>query len=164
DGHAIFNIPTSPDTTLTGLEISFGSEGLHGQKYQIVINDRPVASGTLQESGAVVRFDLTGREIGTELIVEILSSKSVEGSTERGVPLSSIVMGRQRAQTQAGAWIGLQGSSGRTSLQHSGSCRFVPLLRCDGPGNYHEHPAPARSSGNPSPIAECTREGGRAIA
>jgi len=77
------------------LEISFGSEGLHGQKYQIVINDRPVASGTLQESGAVVRFDLTGREIGTELIVEILSSKSVEGSTERGVPLSSIVMQRQ---------------------------------------------------------------------
>jgi len=95
DGHAIFNIPTSPDTALTGLEISFGSEGLHGQKYQIVINDRPVASGTLQESGAVVRFDLTGREIGTELIVEILSSKSVEGSTERGVPLSSIVMQRQ---------------------------------------------------------------------
>lgn len=96
DGQAIFNIPIRPDTRLTRLEISFGSEGLRGQTYQIVINDRPVASGTLRESGTVVEIDLRDGQYDEELIVEILSSKSVEGSLELGVPLTSIVLHRQQ--------------------------------------------------------------------
>jgi len=101
DGHAIFNVPISPDTRLAGLEISFGSEGLRGQRYQITVNDRPVASGSLQENGAVVRVDLKGRDIGAELIIEILSNKFAEGSTERGIPLSSIVLQRQLPSAEA---------------------------------------------------------------
>lgn len=97
DGHAIFNIPISPDTRLTELEISFDPGGPSERNYQIVINDRLAASGSLQASGTVVPIDLRGRQLGAELIVEILSSKSTEGSTERGVPLSSIVMHRQLA-------------------------------------------------------------------
>ena len=96
DGQAIFNIPIRPETRLTRLEISFGSEGLRSQTYQIVINDRPVAGGTLQESGTVVEVDLIDGPFGDELILEILSSKSIEGSLERGVPLNSIVLHRQQ--------------------------------------------------------------------
>lgn len=99
DGHAVFNIPIGPDTTLTELEVSFAPEDLRDRKYQVVVNDRPVATGTLQANGAVVRVDLSGREFGSELIVEILSDRFIERSAERGVPLSSIVVQRRWADT-----------------------------------------------------------------
>jgi len=94
DGHAIFNIPISPDTRLTELEISFDPEGPRDRQYQVVVNDRLAAGGSLQESGTVVAVDLRDRQVGAELIVEVISSRSTEGAVERGVPLSSIVIHR----------------------------------------------------------------------
>ncbi|HKV00038.1 MAG TPA: radical SAM protein [Vineibacter sp.] len=96
DGHAIFNVPLQAGTRLDGLEIAFHPAGIRGQRYQVIVNGRPVAKGILHSADAPVIIDLNGIDGGRELIVEILSNKIIEnaGDRERGLPLNAIVLRR----------------------------------------------------------------------
>jgi glutamate-1-semialdehyde 2,1-aminomutase len=103
DGHAILNVPLQTGTRLDGLDITFHHAGVKGQRYQVVINGRPMAKGTLQSHEHPVVIDLNGFEGGRELVIEILSNKIIEaaGQPERGVPLTSIMLRRHVPSTPA---------------------------------------------------------------
>jgi MoaA/NifB/PqqE/SkfB family radical SAM enzyme len=96
DGHAIINVPLQPGTRLEGLEVKFHHAGIRGQRFQIVVNGRPMAKGILEKADAPVVLDLKGVKAGPELVIEILSNKIVEqaGELERGVPITSVVLRR----------------------------------------------------------------------
>ncbi|MCW5745755.1 MAG: radical SAM protein [Alphaproteobacteria bacterium] len=103
DGHAILNLPLQAGTRLDGLDITFHHAGAKGQRYQIVVNGRPITRGTLNSAEQPVVIDLNGVDAGRELIVEILSNKIIEkpGEPERGVPLSAIMLRRHVPATPA---------------------------------------------------------------
>jgi len=103
DGRAIFNVPLQVGTHLDSLEIAFHHAGIKGQRYQVIVNGRPLAKGILQNAAAPVVIDLNGIDGGRELVVEILSNKIIEnaGDPERGVPLSAIVLHRHVQETPA---------------------------------------------------------------
>ncbi len=104
DGHAIFSVPLYAGTHLDSLEITFHRAGVKGQRYQVVINGRPVARGILLDAEHPVSIDLDDIEGDSELIVEVLSNKIIEkaGEPERGVPLSAIVLHRHIPETMTG--------------------------------------------------------------
>jgi glutamate-1-semialdehyde 2,1-aminomutase len=103
DGRAIFNVPLQAGTRLDGLDVKFHHAGVKGQRYQIVINGRPVAKGVLQSAEEPVVIDLNGFEGGRELVIEVLSNKIIEtaGGPERGVPLSAVSLRRHVPATPA---------------------------------------------------------------
>jgi glutamate-1-semialdehyde 2,1-aminomutase len=103
DGHAIFNVPLQHGTRLDGLDIGFHHAGGQGQRFQVVVNGRPMAKGVVQGGATPVSIDLNGLQAGRELIVEILSNRIIEkaGAPERGVPLSSLVLRRHVPATPA---------------------------------------------------------------
>lgn len=97
DGHAILNVPIQPGTRLKGLDIVFHHAGVRGQRYKIVGNGRPLAHGVLDSADKPVAIDLAGVDCGRELVIEILSNKTIEsaGEREQGVPLTSLVLRRE---------------------------------------------------------------------
>jgi glutamate-1-semialdehyde 2,1-aminomutase len=106
DGHATFNIPLQAGTRLDGLDITFHHAGARGQRYQIIVNGRPLARGVLHNAEKPLVVDLNGFNGGRELVVEVLSNKIIEkaGEPERGVPLSAIVLRRHVAVAAANDW------------------------------------------------------------
>jgi glutamate-1-semialdehyde 2,1-aminomutase len=106
DGHATFNIPLQAGTRLDGLDITFHHAGARGQRYQIIVNGRPLARGVLHNAEKPLVVDLNGFNGGRELVVEVLSNKIIEkaGEPERGVPLSAIVLRRHVAAAAANDW------------------------------------------------------------
>jgi MoaA/NifB/PqqE/SkfB family radical SAM enzyme len=103
DGHAIFNVPVQAGTRLTGLDLTFHHAGANGQRYQIVCNGRPLIRGVGAHADKPVTVDLSDVECGRELIVEILSNKTIEAALQReqGVPLSSLVLRRETPEAEA---------------------------------------------------------------
>jgi MoaA/NifB/PqqE/SkfB family radical SAM enzyme len=96
DGHAVLNVPVQAGTRLAGLDVTFHHAGVKGQRYQIVVNGRPLARGVLESAEKPVAVDLSGIEPGRELVVEILSDKSIDAQSgrEQGVPLSGLALRR----------------------------------------------------------------------
>lgn len=97
DGHAIVNVPLRKDTRLKTLEVLFHDAGVQGQEYNCVINGRSVAQGRLHGANTRLRIDLAKFGGSTELTLEIVSSRVLEaaGESERGVPISEIVLHRE---------------------------------------------------------------------
>lgn len=97
DGHAILNIPIQSGTRLIALDIGLHRAGTHGQRYQIICNGQPVAHGFARSPDKPVSIDLSGIDCGRELVLEIISNKTIEsaGQPERGLPLSSLVLRRE---------------------------------------------------------------------
>lgn len=96
DGHAIFNIPVQPGTRLVSVEIGFHHAGISGQHYQVVCNGKLAWRGVAASDKPAV-IDLAGIDSGRELILEIMSSRTVAtpGGREQGLPLTSLVLHRQ---------------------------------------------------------------------
>jgi MoaA/NifB/PqqE/SkfB family radical SAM enzyme len=101
DGHATFNVPLKPGTRLAALDISFHSEGIRGQHYQIAINGRQTTRGILSVDGpTAITIDLNDFSGASELSIEVASNRIVEqaGEPERGLPLHSLVLRREMAE------------------------------------------------------------------
>lgn len=97
DGYAIFNVPLLTGTPTESLEISFHSNGIRNQHFQVIVNGRPMAKGVLNNPNNPLAIGLNDFRNDTELVIEILSNKIIEaaGQPERGLPLSGLVLRRQ---------------------------------------------------------------------
>jgi MoaA/NifB/PqqE/SkfB family radical SAM enzyme len=97
DGHGVMNVPLRSGSSLEKLELVFHPSGALDQQYTVIVNGRPLAKGCLQGADTPVCVDLSGLGRTSELTIELLSSRSMEGpgQKERGVPLGAVVLHRR---------------------------------------------------------------------